>query len=511
MDELTHAIAVDLARVFDRTATAGRRLLATLAWGDKVKVVAEAPNHVTIELTTFRQDSDGNVVIEPRTGYILASAQKALAPLESNRVLKLDFVDVQQGDAAVLETPRGKVMLIDGGDNQLFARYLAARYPGTTKIDSGWKDIDCILVTHGDADHFLGLTKILPSEDHPDLRKRLFIHPRRVFHNGILKRPSTGRRDEELFGATATREGRLYLTELEDDLIACEKEMNQPFQRWKRVLQTYALRGPIRCARLARGDDAQFAFLSESEPLPVDVQVLAPLVEEIDGRPALPMLKAPSGLPRLDEEQMSLDLTRRPRGGYSASHTINGHSVVLRIQYGNLRFLLAGDLNEEAERRLAREHREGRLSLEAEVLKVPHHGSSDFSPAFLKAVAPVVSVVSSGDENKQKEYIHPRANLMGSLGRFSRVDRPMIFVTEMVAFFEVIGFVSPKEADAGGSNAPPRRFFAFRRAAFGTVKVRTDGNRMLVYTNSGQASLKEAYAFTRSPSGELAANKIAQV
>ena len=40
-----------------------------------------------------------------------------------------------------------------------------------------------------------------------------------------------------------------------------------------------------------------------------------------------------------------------------------------------------------------------------------------------------------------------------------------------------------------------KRFFAFSRAAFGIVMVRTDGERLLVYTNSGQETMKEAYAY----------------
>ena len=56
-----------------------------------------------------------------------------MRPRNKNVVLKVNFVDVQQGDGAVIETPDGKVMLIDGGDNQLFARYLAGRFRGTTR------------------------------------------------------------------------------------------------------------------------------------------------------------------------------------------------------------------------------------------------------------------------------------------------------------------------------------------------------------------------------------------
>ena len=43
-------------------------------------------------------------------------------------------------------------------------------------------------------------------------------------------------------------------------------------------------------------------------------------------------------------------------------------------------------------------HHHPPVSLQSEVFKVPHHGSHAYLPAFLEAVAPVVSVVSSGDE-----------------------------------------------------------------------------------------------------------------
>ena len=128
---------------------------------------------------------------------------------------------------------------------------------------------------------------------------------------------------------------------------------------------------------------------------------------------------------------------------------------------------------------------------------------------LLRAVAPVVSVVSSGDESAQQEYIHPRATLVGSLGKYSRpgLEQPLIFVTEMVAFFQTEGWVRPEfhKLDDGVAvvedgvavidTAAEPSFFAFSRAAFGIVKVRTDGVRLLIWTNSGQTALKEAYAF----------------
>jgi beta-lactamase superfamily II metal-dependent hydrolase len=106
----------------------------------------------------------------------------------------------------------------------------------------------------------------------------------------------------------------------------------------------------------------------------------------------------------------------------SASHTINGHSVVLRLTYNGFSFLFSGDLNDELERDLTRAHNRGDLNLQAEVFKVPHHGSADFSGAFLQAVSPVVSVVSSGDDNARKEFIHPCATVIGALGKYSRLE-----------------------------------------------------------------------------------------
>ena len=126
--------------------------------------------------------------------------------------------------------------------------------------------------------------------------------------------------------------------------------------------------------------------------------------------------------PRSAVEVMSL---QEPDGGSpSVSHTINGHSVILRITYKGFSFLFSGDLNDEAERALTRAHNRGELNLQADVFKAPHHGSADYSGAFLQAVSPVISVVSSGDENARKEFIHPRATLVGALGKYSRLEEP---------------------------------------------------------------------------------------
>jgi competence protein ComEC len=78
------------------------------------------------------------------------------------------------------------------------------------------------------------------------------------------------------------------------------------------------------------------------------------------------------------------------------SEASNDDSLVLRLEDGSVRFLLAGDIQKKVEQRLVREDAE----IAADFLKVPHHGSKTSStPDFVAAVAPKVAVVSAGEAN----------------------------------------------------------------------------------------------------------------
>ncbi len=522
---VTYVINVDLAQVNDD----GGRFLRYLAWGDFVEVVgAPEANPVRIRATKMVEKEDGSVQPMHIVGAIRQPADRPVViPKDQSKVLKVNFVDVQQGDGTVIETPGGKILLIDGGDNQLFARYLAARFQGTSEAQP--LKVDCILVSHGDADHFLGLTEIHRSEQNDKLFKRLYIRPERVYHNGLVKRPSTdanGKKlpDVQLLGETELVNGRAVVIDLVDNLLQFPPaQMNKPFQEWRAALAVYEKRyaarhAPIEFRRLAQGDDQAFDFLKVGEPLAARMkgEVLGPLVTPVNGKPGLRFLGDPPKDVRINFNP------DKPRAGvfkgYSASHTINGHSVILRLTYGDFRFLFAGDLNTESELDLVQHHR---AQLEAEVLKAPHHGSADFSVDFIRAVSPVVSVISSGDESTRKEYIHPRASLVGALGRCSRIDKPLILVTELAAFFTVQGFIDTdfhemrdgvklrkesKVVDLGVLAKKGKRFFAFSRSAFGMIKMRTDGKRLLVYTDSGNVKLKEAYAYEMVGSQPRAVN-----
>ena len=501
-------IKVDLADVWK--ASDRKELIRTLAWGDFVTVLRATSTFLEVELTDFVEQADGSVLPKTTTGFIKPTtsskikAADVVRPLAENDVLKVNFVDVQQGDGAVIESPDGKVILVDGGDNQMFARYLAGRFRGTSKANP--RKIDCILVTHGDADHFEGLPEILESETNKQPRKRLFIDPERYYHNGIVKRPSKKNNrkvpDVELLGPTKKIGKKTYLTGLVDDLLAVPKEeMNQPFNTWASALREYDQRRrsrgdtPLVCRRLEFGADDAFDFFNTAA---MKIEVLGPLVEEKDGKPALRFLGEPPKGPRVGQD--SLAIGEEGFSGHSASHTINGHSIVFRLVYGGFSYLFSGDLNDEASRFLAQQHDARKLTLTSDVFKVPHHGSADFSGGFIQRVEPIVSIVSSGDESARKEYIHPRATLMGALGKLSRVAEPLIFVTELVAFFQMEGW--SKLSNPKTPAEKKKEFFGFSRAAYGIVKTRTDGKRLFVYTDSGNLEMKEAYAYDLDAAGK---------
>jgi len=498
----TCVINVDLADVW---AEPGRKkFVRAVAWGDEVEVVNTTAQFLEIETVYFNEAADGSVLPVKLKGYIEPTASSGIKvadvvrPRKDNTVLKVNFVDVQQGDGAVIEAPDGKVILVDGGINQMFARYLAGRFRGSTAAKP--QIVDCIVVTHGDADHFSGLVEIFKSETNRSQKKRLFMRPKRYYHNGLVKRPgkiggNTVPETEQL-GPITKVGSNVFVTGLETSLLSVpDEQMNEPFLKWKNALNEYNQRSKITFRRLQFGDNTAFSFFNKGD---LRIEVLGPLTTQVAGKPALRFLGEPPAGPRFGHE--SLSLGEEGFTGNSASHTINGHSVVFRLSYGGFSYLFAGDLNDEASRFLTREHNAKKLNLKSEVFKVPHHGSADFSGALLQAVSPLVSVVSSGDENARYEYIHPRATLIGALGKWSRVEEPLIFVTEMVAFFKTEGWsqlANPKTAE----DKKRGTFFGFSREAFGIVKTRTDGKRLFVYTDSALAQKKEAYAYVLDSAG----------
>jgi hypothetical protein len=398
---------------------------------------------------------------------------------------------------------------VDVGEAKFLARLLAAMFPFTTAADP--LEIDALVVTHGDADHFDGLIELEKAAHLTApgmLRKRIFVRIRRFFHNGLVKGPGTttvnGKSVEvpphEVFGQSVQVGSDWFITDLWSNPCWAPAK-SQGYTACCAALTAMLTPPPGSQAPVVeRLQAGMSAPLNALMPPGIQVEVLGPVVDQVNGHDALPVLRGPSGR--------------------SASHTINGHCVVLRLTHGNVSFLLGGDLNRESERRLAEYlQQHPQATVRAEILKVPHHGSHDFDPSFLGQVAPFVSVVSSGDDNASREYVHPRANLLAALGRASRgstTAQPLVFCTELAAFFEYKGKVTPEQhrTEPGGGLAklPESElmapFDAFQRLVWGAVRCHTDGERVLVAVESASATIKEAYAFRVDAAGTITAEEV---
>ena len=78
-------------------------------------------------------------------------------------------------------------------------------------------------------------------------------------------------------------------------------------------------------------------------------------------------------------------------GGASEDDWINNDSVVMRVSYGLVNFMLGGDAESPVQSALVAAHP---LTLVSEVLKVHHHGVADASePTYLAAVHPRVGLI----------------------------------------------------------------------------------------------------------------------
>jgi len=233
------------------------------------------------------------------------------------------------------------------------------------------------------------------------------------------------------------------------------------------------------------------------------LEVMAPVAETIDGKPALRVFDSKVG------------------------PTKNGHSIVLKLTIGHLRLLLGGDLNTLSEYWLI-QHYSGydvadikdklatndltdeergileadlkkaillaREKLEVDIAKSCHHGSADFSSEFLQVLNPIATVISSGDE---EPHCHPRPDTLGTIGKYSRGERSLIFSTELARsgkeFLELNKKTEKKEEKkentAGKDNKEQKEkkqeLSAQKKkervvTVYGMINVRTDGEKVVI-------------------------------
>ncbi|MFY0406200.1 ComEC/Rec2 family competence protein [Solicola sp. PLA-1-18] len=95
----------------------------------------------------------------------------------------------------------------------------------------------------------------------------------------------------------------------------------------------------------------------------------------------------------------------------------NDASLVLLVRVRGVRILLTGDIEPAAQATLLREHPAS--AFRADVLKVPHHGSSRQDRRFFEATGARLATVSAGEDNT---YGHPAPKTLRLLHRLGMTD-----------------------------------------------------------------------------------------
>ncbi|MFC3039225.1 ComEC/Rec2 family competence protein [Virgibacillus xinjiangensis] len=108
-----------------------------------------------------------------------------------------------------------------------------------------------------------------------------------------------------------------------------------------------------------------------------------------------------------DEVQLDSKLDIRVLNSHSGFKSNNQSSIVLKITYGKIDFLLTSDVEKSQEKSLLKEN------VEAEIMKVAHHGSKTSSSlAFLKKVNPQAAILTYHVEN---DFGHPVDRVISNL------------------------------------------------------------------------------------------------
>ena len=472
------------AVVYDKVGK-GRKALKELLWGDWMVVTG--------------QQQDGHLPVKARgvTGFIDE------AHTMSSRVLEIIFVDIGQGDGCLLVTPDDKHVLIDAGAGDNMYRFLRWRYGKFAKDFT----FEAMIMSHSDLDHYAGFGKILSE---PKLRFR------NVYSNGLMERSAA--RSDGALGERKPDGAFEYIDSLVSDLAELKQFVGDDglvgTKRYPRMLQTALQDRKFDDFRMLSVDDGYVPEFGEDKP--VSLQVLGPVAEKIKGKRAL-------------------------RWFGDVGKTKNGHSVVLKLRYGDISVLLGGDLNIPSEELLL-EHYSGaevpkdeqgrmavaekvRTTFQVDFAKACHHGSADFSRAFLAAVNPLATIISSGDE---EAYSHPRADALGAIGKYSRGTRPLIFCTELArssperikhpsALRELVDQLLAASAEAKSTADKQKlqaRADAFKSqldrsvATYGAINLRTDGKRVVVAQKIERARGRDkewdGYRFEPQEDGTLA-------
>ncbi|MDX2361579.1 MAG: MBL fold metallo-hydrolase [Crocinitomicaceae bacterium] len=450
--------------------------LLELLWGDRVEVLSNTKKNGRYKVNARWAE---NVYVDSDD-------------LGDEALLELYFIDVGQGDGVLMVTPDRKHVLIDGG-------YERGKQPhGKSAADFvDWKfykdygqntiDIDAMICSHCDADHYGGLWDLLNKEETYELDAK-HVKVKDFYHAGVswwktdtnsrsLGLEKDGRMWDLLEGKTSVRDGLKSTSELRLQ------------GEWSKFLKC-VLDSGASITRLGHQKDGDFKYIPGFEKdNDTSIKILGPIEEKVVGKTTLKDLGSPS-------------------------KNTNGNSILLRVDYGKSRILLTGDLNKKSQHHIIESLSGNLQELQADVVKSCHHGSDDCSVEFLQHVNAAATVISSGDD---ETHAHPRPNIVAAHGitGFKKIHNdemitPLIYSTEISRSLKLgdpykVNFedieltdeseikISYKHTSSGALNPTDKsktmnRLKVVGGIVYGLVNVRTDGNKIVCATmNEGKS------------------------
>lgn len=91
------------------------------------------------------------------------------------------------------------------------------------------------------------------------------------------------------------------------------------------------------------------------------------------------------------------------------NNVLNNNAIVAKLHYNNFSMLFTGDIEKEAEDAISEEN----INLQADILKVAHHGSKTSTTVnFLNKVKPKIALIGVGKNNN---FGHPSQETLNNL------------------------------------------------------------------------------------------------
>lgn len=426
-------------------------ILKQIIFGDYIKPYLEDGKYITHKTET------GFIKVRTRNmdGYIKPEQMQA------NRIMEVNFVDVGQGDGCHIVTPDDKHFLIDAGPKDNMYRFLKWRF--NLKNAAAPPPPFTVVVSHSDTDHYEGFDKIFSLTK--GTKQQFTIE--KIYHNGLVELSGTS---ADTLGTPVTKNGVKYITGLVDTDQQFKARSNGSGKKGTYITTLNKSKAPKQSLRY--GDNPIYNKGN------IKLEVLGPVAKKINQKDALPVFEANKG------------------------KTKNGHSVILKLTVGNFRVLLGGDLNavsenylltefskadivqlkkdlkdpnlsgtkrKALEKQLAAAIRKARKYFEVDLAKSCHHGAADFTSEFMDALNPLATVVSSGDD---EPHCHPRPDTLGTIGKYSRGKRSLIFSTELArSGMEFLDLTKIKSTDKKKERLV---------TVYGMINLRTDGEKAII-------------------------------